>query len=182
MRKAVYAGSFDPPTNGHVWMIQEGLKLFDDLTIAIGINPGKTYTFSVEERIALLKASLPSNEHLQISDFENRFLVDYAQGIGAQYILRGIRSENDYEYERVMRNINADINSNITTIFLMPPPRDCRAELQHGRGPGRPRGVGGARGGIRARARLHGLAGQARLTATWGHVHRKIPNTAIITA
>ena len=121
MRKAVYAGSFDPPTNGHVWMIEEGLKLFDDLTVAIGINPGKTYTFSVEERIALLKASLPSNEHLQISDFGYRFLVDYAQGIGAQYILRGIRSENDYEYERVMRNINADINSNITTIFLMPP-------------------------------------------------------------
>ena len=53
MRKAVYAGSFDPPTNGHVWMIEAGLKLFDDLTVAIGINPGKTYTFSVEERIVV---------------------------------------------------------------------------------------------------------------------------------
>ncbi|MFT5498673.1 MAG: pantetheine-phosphate adenylyltransferase [Kiritimatiellia bacterium] len=121
MRKAVYAGSFDPPTNGHVWMINEGLKLFDDLTVAIGINPGKTYTFTIEERISLLKASLPTNEHLDVADFENRFLVDYAQDVGAQYILRGIRSENDYEYERVMRNINEDINGNITTVFLMPP-------------------------------------------------------------
>jgi len=85
MRTAVYAGSFDPPTNGHLWMIQRGLQLFD------------------------------------------RLMVDYAKDQGASYILRGIRSSDDYEYERVMRHINGDLAPEIDTTFLMPP-RDI-AEL-----------------------------------------------------
>ena len=121
MRKAVYAGSFDPLTKGHVWMIETGLRLFDQLIVAIGNNPDKQYTFTVEHRMELLKASLPEDDALTIAHFENRFLVDYAHAEGAQYILRGIRSENDYEYERVMRYINADLKNEITTVFLMPP-------------------------------------------------------------
>lgn len=127
MRTAVYAGSFDPPTNGHLWMIEQGLKLFDRLYVAIGSNPSKTYTFSIEDRIRLLDESIPSCERLTISHFDNRYLVDYAKEVGAQYILRGIRSPADYEYERVMRHINGDMAPNITTSFLMPP-RDI-AEL-----------------------------------------------------
>lgn len=127
MRTAVYAGSFDPPTNGHLWMIEQGLKMFDRLYVAIGSNPAKTYSFSVEERLQLLRDSLPSCERLTISEFNNRYLVDYARDVDAQYILRGIRSSNDYEYERVMRHINGDMASKITTTFLMPP-RDI-AEL-----------------------------------------------------
>lgn len=127
MRTAVYAGSFDPPTNGHLWMIERGLELFDRLYVAIGSNPAKTYTFSVEKRLKLLRDSLPSCERLTISAFNNRYLVNYANEVNAQYILRGIRSPHDYEYERVMRHINADMAPDITTTFLMPP-RDI-AEL-----------------------------------------------------
>ena len=127
MRTAVYAGSFDPPTNGHVWMIEQGLKLFDHLYVAIGSNPSKQYTFTVEERLELLRQSLPSCERLTISHFDNRYLVDYAREVDAHYILRGIRSPGDYEYERVMRHINADMAPEIATSFLMPP-RDI-AEL-----------------------------------------------------
>lgn len=121
MRTAVYAGSFDPPTKGHLWMIQHGLELFDHLYVAIGSNPSKSYTFSVEERIELLKASTPSCDRLSITHFDNCYLVDYAQRVGAKYILRGIRNQNDYEYERVMRHINGDMEPTITTTILMPP-------------------------------------------------------------
>ncbi|MEJ6723261.1 MAG: pantetheine-phosphate adenylyltransferase [Akkermansiaceae bacterium] len=127
MQTAVYAGSFDPPTNGHLWMIRKGLELFDRLVVAIGSNPGKDYTFSSEERLELLRESIPSCERLTITKFDNRYLVDYANEVDAQFILRGIRSPQDYEYERMMRHINADMAPEIQTIFLMPP-RDI-AEL-----------------------------------------------------
>lgn len=122
MRKiAVYAGSFDPLTQGHLWMIQTGLRLFDYLYVAIGNNPSKQYSFSVPERLELLKASLPSNPNLKIDSFNDRYLVHYARSVHATYILRGIRSSHDYEYERVMRQINGDMAPEITTILLMPP-------------------------------------------------------------
>ena len=127
MRTAVYAGSFDPPTNGHLWMIEQGLEMFDHLIVAIGNNPSKSYSFTVKERLDLLHASIPSSDRLVIAHFDNRYLVDYAKKMGAKYVLRGIRSPNDYEYERVMRHINADMAPEITTVFLMPP-RDI-AEL-----------------------------------------------------
>ncbi|MGC6425517.1 MAG: pantetheine-phosphate adenylyltransferase [Akkermansiaceae bacterium] len=127
MQTAVYAGSFDPPTNGHLWMIRQGLELFDRLVVAIGSNPRKSYTFSAEERLDLLRESIPSCERLTITHFDNRFLVDYAKEVGAEFILRGIRSPQDYEYERMMRHINADMAPEINTILLMPP-RDI-AEL-----------------------------------------------------
>ena len=121
MRTAVYAGSFDPPTNGHLWMIEQGLELFDRLYVAVGSNPSKSYTFDVDTRITMLQQSLPSCERLTISHFDNRYLVDYTEEVGAQYILRGIRSPGDYEYERVMRHINGDMAPEVTTTFLMPP-------------------------------------------------------------
>jgi pantetheine-phosphate adenylyltransferase len=127
MRTAVYAGSFDPPTNGHLWMIEQGLEMFDRLIVAIGSNPSKNYSFTVEERLELLRASTQASERLVIAHFDNRYLVDYAKKMGAKYILRGIRSPNDYEYERVMRHINSDMAPEVTTVFLMPP-RDM-AEL-----------------------------------------------------
>lgn len=127
MRTAVYAGSFDPLTNGHLWMIEKGLEMFDRLYVTIGNNPSKSYTFSVDKRLELLRGSIPSCERLTISEFSNRYLVNYAKSVDAQYILRGIRSSNDYEYERVMRHINGDMAPSITTVLLMPP-RDI-AEL-----------------------------------------------------
>ena len=121
MRTAVYAGSFDPPTNGHLWMIEQGLEMFDRLIVAIGNNPSKRYSFTVDERLHLLKASTPACDSLIITHFDNRYLVDYAKKKDAKYVLRGIRSPHDYEYERVMRHINADMAPEITTVFLMPP-------------------------------------------------------------
>ena len=120
-RIAVYAGSFDPPTKGHLWMIKKGLELFDQLIVAIGTNPQKAYTFTVQERIELLKKSVPASDRLEVAHFDNRYLVDYAREKDALFVIRGIRSPGDYEYERLMRHINADLAQEITTIFLMPP-------------------------------------------------------------
>ncbi len=108
-------------------MIERGLEMFDRLIVAIGSNPSKTYSFSVNERLGLLRESTTACERLVIAHFDNRYLVDYAKKMDARYVLRGIRSPNDYEYERVMRHINADMAPEITTVFLMPP-RDI-AEL-----------------------------------------------------
>jgi pantetheine-phosphate adenylyltransferase len=108
-------------------MIERGLQMFDRLIVAIGSNPSKNYSYGIEERLAMLRASIPPGPRLEIDHFDNRYLVDYANRKGAAYILRGIRSPNDYEYERVMRHINADMAPAITTVFLMPP-RDI-AEL-----------------------------------------------------
>ena len=121
MKKAVYAGSFDPPTNGHLWMIEQGAKLFDTLVVAIGTNPNKECAFSVSERVEMLKSITEQYRNATIATFQNRFLVNYAESVKAGYILRGIRSEGDYEYERVMRHVNGDLNRSILTVFLMPP-------------------------------------------------------------
>ena len=120
-RLAVYAGSFDPLTIGHLWMIEQGVSLFDRLVVAIGINPEKRYTFTLEDRLEMLRKSLKQFRNLSVTSFSNSYLIDYAQSIGATHILRGIRSESDYEYERTMRNINGDLDSAICTVFLMPP-------------------------------------------------------------
>lgn len=117
----VYAGSFDPLTVGHLWMIEQGVRLFDQLVVALGLNPDKRYTFSPEERLDMLRESLGHHPGLQITSFTNQYLIHYAQSIGATHILRGIRSAGDYEYERSMRNINGDLDSGICSVFLMPP-------------------------------------------------------------
>lgn len=118
---AVYAGTFDPPTIGHLWMIEHGADLFDRLVVAIGINPEKRCVFSVDDRLEMLRQSVKMLPNTDVSSFTNQFLIGYAHSIGARFILRGIRTESDYEYERVMRNINGDLNSGIVTVFLMPP-------------------------------------------------------------
>ncbi|WP_137939762.1 pantetheine-phosphate adenylyltransferase [Chitinivorax sp. B] len=121
MRRAVYAGSFDPVTKGHLWMIEAGVKLFDELVVAIGVNPDKRYTFTVGERKIMLKECTRHLPHLRVEAFENQFLVNYAKSVGANYVLRGIRSPSDYEFERTMRYINGDLFTDIDTVFLMPP-------------------------------------------------------------
>lgn len=102
-------------------MIEQGVNLFDKFIVAIGVNPDKRATFSVEERLAMLRASTSRFSNLQVTSFDYQFLIDYARSASARFILRGIRSESDYEYERVMRNINGDLNPDVTTVFLMPP-------------------------------------------------------------
>jgi pantetheine-phosphate adenylyltransferase len=118
---AVYAGSFDPLTIGHLWMIQEGRRLFKTLCVAIGINPDKKYSFTLDDRLEMLRRSTNKFPNVTLASFSNLYLVDYAQSIGATHILRGIRSSADFEFERAMRNINGDFDPSITTVFLMPP-------------------------------------------------------------
>src|SRR4051812_21904069 len=120
-RLGVYAGSFDPLTIGHLWMIEQGVRLFDHLTVAIGVNPDKKYTFTLDERFSMLRESMAQLKNVSVAAFSNRYLIHYAQSIGATHILRGIRTESDYEFERTMRNINGDLDPEICTMFLMPP-------------------------------------------------------------
>ncbi|MDO4997309.1 MAG: pantetheine-phosphate adenylyltransferase [Neisseria sp.] len=121
LRRAVYAGSFDPPTNGHLWMIRQAQAMFDEVIVAIGINPDKKSSYSVAERQAMLRDICAEFANVRVGTFENQFLVNYAHDQGAAFIIRGIRSAADYEYERSMRYINSDLHPEITTVLLMPP-------------------------------------------------------------
>ncbi len=115
MRKCVYAASLDPITNGHLWVIEQGARLFDELVVAIGTNPGKQYTFTLDERMEVLRASTAHFPNVTVDSYVNQFLVNY------QYMLRGSRSEADFAYERSMMLINIDLDPTITTVFLQPP-------------------------------------------------------------
>jgi pantetheine-phosphate adenylyltransferase len=120
-RTAVYAGAFDPVTIGHLWMIEQGAALFDKLIVAVGVNPEKQCMFLPDERISMLARSVGQFRNVEMCSFKNKFLMDFARLVGARFVLRGIRTGSDYEYERVMRNINGDLALEITTVFLMPP-------------------------------------------------------------
>jgi pantetheine-phosphate adenylyltransferase len=121
VKRAVYAGSFDPPTNGHLYMIREGARLFDELIVAVGVNPDKRSTFTVGDRLSLLRSITSDLRNVHVDSFENQFLVKYAVARDAAYVLRGIRNATDFEYERTMRHVNADMAANVTTVFLVPP-------------------------------------------------------------
>lgn len=118
---AVYAGSFDPPTKGHVWMIERGARLFDRVIVAAAKNPEKQYSFSLDTRLGWLRRICSPFDNVEVADIRNKFLARYAHEVGAGHILRGIRDEEDYRYERGMRYINSDLNPDLTTVFLMPP-------------------------------------------------------------
>lgn len=121
MRKAVYAGSFDPLTNGHLWMIDKGAKTFDRLVVAIGTNPDKKYTFLLDERMKMLRDVAAQYDNVDVDEFNKKFLVRYARSAGAEFVLRGIRSNSDYEFEQTMRYGNSDMDPDILSVFLMPP-------------------------------------------------------------
>lgn len=121
-RIAVYAGSFDPPTNGHLWMIRQGAQLFDELVVVLAVNPDKKGFFSLEQRRAALEsmlAELPDN--VRLATVPNGFLVDFAREAGARYLLRGIRNTVDFEYEKSMARMNNRMAADVHSVFLMPP-------------------------------------------------------------
>ena len=122
---AVYAGSFDPPTKGHVWMIEQASAMFDKLIVAVARNPEKTYTFDSKLRETWLKQVADKYANVEVATLENEFLSHYARDRGARFIVRGIRNEDDYQYERAMRYVNADLAPGLTTVFLMPPRELC---------------------------------------------------------
>lgn len=117
-RLAIYPGSFDPVTNGHIDIITRGLKLFDRIIVGILHNPAKTSLFTVEERMGMLNESLKAVSNVEIDTFDG-LLVDYAAKKGAHAILRGMRAVSDFEYEFQMALMNRRLNRSIQTVFLM---------------------------------------------------------------
>ncbi len=117
-RTAVYPGSFDPVTNGHIDIIHRGLKIFDRIIITILDNPAKDTLFTVEERISLLKESLNDLQNVEIDSYSG-LLVDYAEKRKVNAILRGMRAVSDFEYEFQMALMNRRLNREIQTVFLM---------------------------------------------------------------
>ena len=115
---AIYPGSFDPVTNGHLDIIERGLKLFDKIIIAILTNPGKQFLFTLEERMQMLEVCLKKFPNVEIDTF-NGLTVDYAAQCNAQGILRGLRALSDFEYEFQMALMNRRLNREIQTVFLM---------------------------------------------------------------
>ncbi len=115
---AIYPGSFDPVTNGHLDIIERGLKLFDKIIVAILTNPGKEFLFTLKERIQMLEVSLKRFSNVEIGTFDG-LTVDYAAQCKAQGILRGLRAMSDFEYEFQMALMNRRLNREIQTVFLM---------------------------------------------------------------
>ncbi len=123
MRRAIYPGSFDPVTNGHLDIIQRGCKLFDEIIVAVLVNPDKTPFFSVEERCEILTQVMNEIDHgdcrLMVESFEG-LLVHYAAERKAHAIVRGIRAISDYEYELQMALMNRRLEPALETVFMMP--------------------------------------------------------------
>jgi pantetheine-phosphate adenylyltransferase len=123
MRRAIYPGSFDPVTNGHLDIIERGCKLFDEIIIAILVHPDKKPFFTIEQRREMLAQVIEEIEHgscrLLIEDFQG-LLVDYAVQREADAIVRGIRAISDYEYELQMALMNRRLEPRIETVFMMP--------------------------------------------------------------
>jgi pantetheine-phosphate adenylyltransferase len=115
---AIYPGTFDPITNGHISIINRGLKIFDKLVIALLYNPQKVPLFSLEERILMIRDVLRSVPNVEVDTFDG-LLVDYAVRKNANVILRGLRALSDYEYEFQMALMNRKLNRNVQSIFLM---------------------------------------------------------------
>jgi len=117
--KAIYPGTFDPPTNGHLDLISRGAKLFEHLTVAILNNPVKNPLFTVEERVEMLQESTRQLGNVSVATFEG-LMVDFARQNGATAVLRGIRAITDYEYEFQMALMNRRLAPEIETVFLQP--------------------------------------------------------------
>lgn len=116
---AVYPGSFDPVTNGHLDIITRGLAVFDEVIIAILVNPQKHPLFTVEERVALIREAYRGEARVRVDTFSG-LLVDYAERVGASVIVRGLRAVSDFEYEFQMALMNRRLDPNIETVFMAP--------------------------------------------------------------
>src|SRR3979409_884622 len=116
---AVYPGSFDPLTNGHVDIISGGARMFDRIIVAILVNAEKSPMFSMEERVEIAREVFRSHPKVEVDTF-NGLLVDYVERRQAQVIVRGLRAVSDFEFEFQMALMNQRLNSNIETVFMMP--------------------------------------------------------------
>ena len=115
---AIYPGSFDPITNGHIDIAERGLKLFDKIIVAILHNPVKEFLFTVEERVEMLESSFENYPDIEVETFDG-LLVDYAAKRKSIAILRGMRAVSDFEYEFQLALMNRKLNKEVQTVFLM---------------------------------------------------------------
>lgn len=118
MRIAIYPGSFDPITNGHVDIISRGAKLFDKLYIVLGKNVSKQSLFTLEERINQIQQAVADIDNVEVMTSDNQLTVDVAKSVSASVILRGLRATTDFEYEFTMAMMNSKLNIEIETVFL----------------------------------------------------------------
>ncbi len=120
MRKkiAVYPGSFDPITFGHVDILTRGLELFDKIIVAVANNVEKNALFSVNERMELIRIAINNDERVIVDSFDG-LLVDYVKKVNAHCVLRGLRAMSDFEYEFQMASMNRNLNKDMDTIFMM---------------------------------------------------------------
>jgi pantetheine-phosphate adenylyltransferase len=114
---AIYAGSFDPPTNGHLDLVDRASKLFPRVVVALGQHPTRSPLFTVEERVLLLEKVCAPMANVEVALFDG-LLVDYARKIGARIIVRGLRAATDFEYELQIAHANADLAPEVDTVFL----------------------------------------------------------------
>jgi pantetheine-phosphate adenylyltransferase len=122
MRKAIYPGSFDPITLGHIDIIKRAMNIFDKLIVAIGVNPEKRVLFTIEERLDLARESCREFENVEVVSFSG-LVSEFAKAAGAIAIIRGLRAVSDFEYEFQMALANRKLAPNIETVFLMPSQR-----------------------------------------------------------
>ena len=117
-RIAIYPGSFDPVTNGHVDLVERSLRLFDRVIVAVLVNEAKAPLFSAAERVQLIREALDGHDRVEVETFDG-LLVEYAARRGATAIVRGLRAVADFEYELQMANMNRHLSPDIETMFLM---------------------------------------------------------------
>jgi pantetheine-phosphate adenylyltransferase len=117
-RLAIYPGSFDPLTNGHLSLIHRGLKIFDGLVVAVANNVGKKALFSLEERTQLIQEAVGAEPRVEVDHFET-LLVDYAKRRKIHTVLRGLRAMSDFEYEFQLANMNAKLDPDFESVFVM---------------------------------------------------------------
>lgn len=122
MKIAIYPGSFDPITKGHLDVLQTGAEIFDKVIIAVSRNSSKKPLLTVEERVELIKKSVAHLENIEVDSFDG-LTVEYARSKGAKVILRGLRAVSDFEYEMQLSQTNSALSENIKTIFLTTRPK-----------------------------------------------------------
>jgi len=122
MTTAVFPGSFDPPTYGHLNIIERSSKIFDTIDVVVAVNPDKQYTFSAQERFDMISALTEPWQNVSVHLCDS-LIVDYAKKIHANVLLRGIRNMNDFAYEFDLSLMNHNLNANIETLFIPTEPR-----------------------------------------------------------
>ena len=121
MNKAVFPGSFDPFTKGHANIIERTLNLFDEIVIAIGINSKKQYLFPLENRIQSISNFYQNEPKISVKTYEG-LTVNFCQHIGAKYLVRGLRTSSDFDYERTIALMNKSIDKQLETVFIISAP------------------------------------------------------------